>query len=247
MERKLNDVIIYNHEGETIYLKVTPTKDNTCQGCFFYENCRTCWSDIKNIVGSCDKIHRSDNTPVIFTKINNNKIMKNITLEEARELYKLGGIAKEIALRNFLEEEILNDYTLITSLPKESICKTTDLYAKLKTVYKEISKGREVSLTKGCIYTPVIILASNTFVPNSGKFVCKVLIDDKEFCVYISTNSTKWEGKLDYENDGVYCGRGLLENTWVFKEKEQSEHFVKVFYKELILLSLADEHKVEFI
>ena len=31
MERKLNDVITYNHEGETIYLKVTPTKDSTCQ------------------------------------------------------------------------------------------------------------------------------------------------------------------------------------------------------------------------
>ena len=26
MEHKLNDVITYNHEGETIYLKVTPTK-----------------------------------------------------------------------------------------------------------------------------------------------------------------------------------------------------------------------------
>ena len=246
MERKANDIITYNHEGETIYLKVTPTKDSTCQGCFFHLKYNSC-SNIRNIIGQCDKNFRTDNTPVIFTKINNNKIMKNITLEEARELYKLGGIAKEIALRNFLEEEILNDYTLITSLPEETLCTTTDLYAKLKTVYKEISKGREVSLTKGCVYTIAIILASNTFVPNTGKFVCKVLIDDKEFCVYISTNSTRWEGKLDYENDGVYCGRGLLENTWVFKEKEQAEHFVKVFYKELILLSLADEHKVEFI
>ena len=75
MERKVNDIIIYNHEGETIYLKVTPTKDSTCQGCFFYKTCRTCWSDIKNIVGTCDKIDRTDNTPVIFKQINN-KIMK---------------------------------------------------------------------------------------------------------------------------------------------------------------------------
>ena len=247
MERKANDIITYNHEGETIYLKVTPTKDSTCRGCFFHGKCNTYWHYVKNIVGSCDKIHRSDNTPVIFTKINNNKIMKNITLEEARELYKQGGMAKEIALRAYSEKEIVNDYTLITSFPDEILCTTTDLYAKLKTVYREISKGREISLTKGCIYTPVIILASNTFVPNTGKFVCKILIDDKEFCVYISTNSTRWEGKLDYENDGVYCGRGLLENTWVFKEKGQAEHFVKFFYKELILLSLADEHKVEFI
>ena len=75
MERKINEIITYNHEGEIIYLKVTPMKDSTCQGCFFYRNCRTCWSNIKNIVGTCDKIVRSDNTPVIFKQINN-KIMK---------------------------------------------------------------------------------------------------------------------------------------------------------------------------
>lgn len=173
--------------------------------------------------------------------------MKNITLEEAKELYKQGGMAKEIALRVYSEKEIINDYTLITSLPKETLCKTTKLYAKLKTVYKEISKGREVNLTKGCAYTPVIILASNSFKPRTGEFVGKVLIDDKEFCIFVTTNSTKWEGKLDYENDGVYCGRGLLENTWIFKERGQAEHFIKFFYKELILLSLTDEHKVEFI
>ena len=71
MERKLNEIITYIHEGETIYLKVTPTKDNTCQGCFFYGKRRTYWLDIKNIVGVCDKVHRSDNTSVIFKQINN--------------------------------------------------------------------------------------------------------------------------------------------------------------------------------
>ena len=75
MERKLNDVITYNHEGETIYLKVTPTIDSTCKGCFFYGKCKNCWPDIKNIVGTCDKTDRTDNTPVIFKQINN-KIMK---------------------------------------------------------------------------------------------------------------------------------------------------------------------------
>ena len=248
MERKLNDIITYNHEGETIYLKVIASKDNTCKDCFFNDTCKyNCCDTIRNTIGNCDNELRSDNTPVIFIKINNNKIMKNITLEEARELYKQGSIAKEIALRNFLEEEILNDYTLITSLPKEILCTTTDLYAKLKTVYKEISKGREVNLTKGYAYIPSIILASNTFEPRTGEFVGKILIDDKEFFVFIDIESTRWEGRLDYENDGVYCGRGLLENTWVFKERGQAKHFVKFFYKELILLSLADEHKVEFI
>ena len=38
MEHKANEIITYNYEGKTIYLKVTPVKDSTCQGCFFYEN-----------------------------------------------------------------------------------------------------------------------------------------------------------------------------------------------------------------
>ena len=173
--------------------------------------------------------------------------MAVITLEEARELYKQGSMAKEIALREYPEIEILNDYSLITSLPQEAKCKTTELYAKLKTVYKQISKGRELSLTKHIAYRPTIILASYDYEPNTGEFVGKMLIDNKDFCIYITTDITIWEGKLGYENDGVYCGSGLLKNNWIFKEREQAKHFVKFFYKELILLSLADEYKVEFI
>ena len=75
MERKANEIITYNHEGETIYLKVTPMKDSTCQGYFFYGNCRTCSPFIRNIIGTCDRICRTDNTSVIFKQINN-KIMK---------------------------------------------------------------------------------------------------------------------------------------------------------------------------
>ena len=74
MERKINDIITYNHEGETIYLKVTPTKDSSCQDCFFHLKYNCC-SNIRNIVGQCDKDFRTDNTPVIFKQINN-KIMK---------------------------------------------------------------------------------------------------------------------------------------------------------------------------
>lgn len=245
MEHKINEFIVYNNKGEIIQLKVTPTIDNTCRDCFFYGHYNVC-SDIRNIIGICDKIDRTDNTPVIFKRINN-KIMKNITLEEARKLYKQGGMAKEIALRTYKEEEIVNDYTLITSLPEETTCKTTELYAKLKTVYKEISKDKEVNLTKFNLYTPTITFSSNNLKPYSGEFVSKVLIDDIEFSIYISTNNTIFKGKLGYTNDGIYCGSRLLENTWTFKEREQAYHFVKCFYKELILLSLADEHKVEFI
>lgn len=246
MEHKANEIITYNYKGETIQLEVTPTKNSSCKDCFFYDNYKTCCSAIKSIIGHCDNTLRTDNTPIIFRKINN-KIMKNITLEEARKLYKQGGMAKEIALRAYSEKEIVNDYTLITSFLNEILCTTTDLYAKLKTVYKEISKGREVHLTKYNAYTPTIILASNKFEPNTGEFVGKVLVDDTEFCIFITTDNTMWEGRLGYENDGVYCGSGLLGNAWIFKERGQAEHFVKFFYKELILLSLADEHKVEFI
>ena len=246
MEHKIDEIIYYNNNNETIQLVVIPTKANSCEDCFFYKNEKTYCSSVRNIIGICDKNYRTDKISIIFRKINN-KLMKNITLKEARELYKQGGMAKEIALRAYSEKEIVNDYTLITSLPEETTCTTAELYAELKTVYKEISKGREVNLTKVYAYLPIIILASNTSEPRTGEFVGKVLIDDKEFCIFVTTDNTKWEGRLGYENDGVYCGSGLLENTWVFKERGQAEHFVKFFYKELILLSLADEHKVDFI
>ena len=74
MEHKINEVIVYNNKGETIQLKVTPTIDNTCKDCFFYGHYNVC-SDIRDIIGTCDKIDRTDNTPVIFKQINN-KIMK---------------------------------------------------------------------------------------------------------------------------------------------------------------------------
>lgn len=74
MEHKIDEIITYNYEGETIYLKITPTKDSTCQGCFFYLKYNSC-SKIRNIIGQCDKDFRTDNTPIIFKQINN-KIMK---------------------------------------------------------------------------------------------------------------------------------------------------------------------------
>ena len=79
MKHKINEVIVYNNKGEIIQLKVTPTIDSTCKGCFFYGKCKNCWPDIKNIVGTCDKTDRTDNTPVIFKQINN-KIMKKIEI-----------------------------------------------------------------------------------------------------------------------------------------------------------------------
>lgn len=171
----------------------------------------------------------------------------NITLTEARELYRLGGLAKEIALRAFPEEEIINDYTLMVALPTSLPANCSDLYSKLSVVYKFMSRGREVKLTSGTCYVPVIVLSTPKYKPNYGDFVGKVTVDDKVYDIYLRTSKTMWDGRLGFENDGVLCGSGLLGNHWVFKEEGQAWHFVNHFYKELITLELEEFHNVKFV
>lgn len=103
----------------------------------------------------------------------------NITLTEARELYKQGGLAKEVALRAFPEEEIVNDYTLMVALPTSLPANCSDLYSKLSVVYKFMSRGREVKLTSGIHYVPEIILSVPSFSPNHGIYSGKVMIDNQ--------------------------------------------------------------------
>ena len=76
MEHKVNDIITYNHNGETIYLKVI--EDFDCINCFFYST--ACCSDIRNDIGDCLGSRRSDKTPVIFKKVNNKTMNENIDL-----------------------------------------------------------------------------------------------------------------------------------------------------------------------
>lgn len=172
--------------------------------------------------------------------------MINITLEEARELYKQSSLAKEIALRAFSEEEIVNDYRQITSLPEEIDCKTDRLYARLVTAYKQMSKGRKVDLTNNFCYLPKITMARYV-MPEHGEYKCKVEIDGKIFFVYTGAESTYWYGKLGFENDGILCGSSLISNTWVFKERGQAMHFANLFYEELITINLGDMYNVIFL
>ena len=86
MEHKIDEIIPYNFEGETIYLEITPTKDNTCQDCFFYKNYKTCCSAIRNIIGICDKNDRTDKTPIIFRKIMKKK--KTIDIYVVMQVHK---------------------------------------------------------------------------------------------------------------------------------------------------------------
>lgn len=172
-----------------------------------------------------------------------------LTIEEARKLYKQGSFAKEIALREYSEEEILCDYSLITEFTcKPEYNSTIDLYAKIYTIYKEISRGRPLELTKYVhYYQPEIIISLENYKPRYGTYVGNVKIDDKTFSIYIGSTSTSWYGRLGWENNGVYCGHGVLTNKWAFKEKGQAQHFVKLLYKELIRLELGDFYAVKFL
>lgn len=170
--------------------------------------------------------------------------MINITLEEARELYKQGSLAKEIALRAFPEGEIINNYKQVTSLPKEIDCKTDRLYARLVTAYKQISEGRKVELISGKCYLPEIVLTTST-VPRNSKYKGKVELDGKLFAIYVRAKESYWFGRLGY--DDMYCGGSVLENIWAFKEWEQAEHFANLFYEELIYISFMDTYNVIFV
>lgn len=166
-----------------------------------------------------------------------------ITLEEARQLYTQGEMAKEIALREFTEGEILNDYTKITTL---SMAPGEKLYEALTQAYKAISNGRPIMLTKRYSYYPEIIYTFKNCKPRSEEgFRGTIQIDDKEFNIYIRTRQSIWGGRLGFENDGVYCGH--VENRWLFRDKEQSDHFIKHFWRELILVELGDFYAINFL
>ena len=82
MEHKIDEIITYNNNNETIQLVVIPTKANSCEDCFFYKNEKTCCSAIRNIIGECDKNNRIDKTPVIFREI----IKKENTIDSNKQL-----------------------------------------------------------------------------------------------------------------------------------------------------------------
>lgn len=169
--------------------------------------------------------------------------MIDITLEEARELYNQGSLAQEIALRAFSKEEIVEDYKQITSLPTEIDCRTERLYARLVTAYKQMSKGREVKLTKDVYYIPEIVL---TTAPSCGDYKGRISIDDEIFYIYTRVKFSSWKGRLGFIKENGY-GNSLISNAWAFKERGQAQHFVDLFYKQLIYIYLGDMYQVTFL
>ena len=96
MEHKIDKIITCEYNNKTITLKVTPIRDSTCSGCFFYQNYKSCCYNIKNVIGYCAKYNRKDKTSIIFKQITNKtmnepidltKILKNCP--EGTKLYSI--------------------------------------------------------------------------------------------------------------------------------------------------------------
>lgn len=103
MEHKQNEIITYNYKNELIQLEVTPVRDDICKDCFFYRNYKTCCSYVRNIIGTCDKKDRTDNTNVIFRKI----IKKTVNSDkQSSNIYKKDLLGKWININDINPIEI---------------------------------------------------------------------------------------------------------------------------------------------
>lgn len=76
--------------------------DSPCNKCYFYDGIRCTNHDY-----NCSSHDRSDNNNVIFKSVNEERNRSvNISLNDAKELYKLGGRMKELALSAYSEYDI---------------------------------------------------------------------------------------------------------------------------------------------
>lgn len=137
MEYKANKIITYRHKDETIYLKVTPTTEATCKDCFFHatdDDCDNC-ANIRNIIGQCDACLRSDNTPIIFRKINNTIIKKTIDIYVIMEVHKryrsFCDVFTSFEEANNRFEELLKSYEYTYDV-KANVCNFKGFPSQLK-------------------------------------------------------------------------------------------------------------------
>lgn len=210
MEHKINEVIVYNDKGKTIQLKVTPTINNTCKDCFFYGHYDIC-SDVRSIIGICDKIDRTDNTPVIFKQINNKimkkKIIKNIfVVMQVHEQYRsFCEVYTSFEEANNRFEELLNHFKnfnkaqpkgwttkSIPSQIKVSVIGDTTLYLCREKKEIEISEEIEEPISDKSKFNP-FFCANNCF-NESVKHTPFGIVKD-------STN--KYYTILDISRDGI--------------------------------------------
>lgn len=136
MEYKANKIITYRHKDENIYLKVTPITEATCKGCFFHttDDCDYC-ANIRNIIGQCDACLRSDNTPVIFRKINNTIMKKTIDIYVIMEVHKryrsFCDVFTSFEEANNRFEELLKSYEYTYDV-KANVCNFKGFPSQLK-------------------------------------------------------------------------------------------------------------------
>ena len=104
MEHEIDKIITCEYNNKTITLKVTPTRDSTCLGCFFYQNYKSCCYNMKNVIGYCAKYNRKDKTSIIFEQINNK------TMNEPIDLTK---ILKNCPEGTKLYSPVLGDVTFV--------------------------------------------------------------------------------------------------------------------------------------
>ena len=128
MEHKIDEIITYNNNNETIQLVVIPTKANSCEDCFFYKNEKTCCSAIRNIIGECDKNNRIDKTPVIFREI----IKKENTIDSNKQS---SDICKKNVLGKWINVDDINPIEIKDLKPGDYVTLRVQ-YDSIKFDYK---------------------------------------------------------------------------------------------------------------
>lgn len=104
MEHEIDKIITCKYNNKTITLKVTPIRDSTCSGCFFYKDSKTYCFSVKNVIGSCAKLNRKDKTSIIF---------KQIIDKTMKEPFDLTKILKNCPEGTKLYSPVLGDVTFV--------------------------------------------------------------------------------------------------------------------------------------
>lgn len=173
--------------------------------------------------------------------------MAIITLAEARELYKQGGVAKEVALREFSELEILNDYTMVTELFDVFPSDAAKIYSKLCETYKHIIAGREYPKDETTsYYSPVLKLHPTASCGTGGEQMCLVKVNNVCFKYFIDIVQVPMDNiAINEQHDFCFCVY-LNNRKWLFRDIKICRHFVKHFYREMLISELGDLYKIEF-
>ena len=178
--------------GETFYLedgtKLEVVKSTcNCKNCYFFNSKDNRCSRTKNIV--CSAPRREDKEFVIFKQIKDNNMEEKrsikISLEEAKEWYNSGdSFKKELALKAYKEEELVENYLYITTkIPLSEfheIKEKARVYEQLITVAKYLYKKYEPTVVNhNYVYYLIIPKLSISF---SAKYT-----DYKDFTIKVTS------------------------------------------------------------